>query len=221
MDQTLPLLQNCFLGKGLSQQDLAGLLASLDVSTETFEKGALLYAPHQYQQRLALVLSGQVEVYKLPQHGAPVLLNVLKKGDLFGAASMFHSYGYYITQVQAKQKSQVLFIGQQALLHLLSHNATALENYITFLTGRIYFLNRKIDAYTSGSAESKLALYLADQMDGGGRVELLFGMNKLAALLNIGRASLYRAVEQLEQKGVLRREGKTIVVLQPDVLYQL
>ena len=38
-------------------------------------------------------------------------------------------------------------------------------------------------------------------------------MVKLSEMLNIGRTSLYRAVEQLEQCGKIKREGKTIQLM--------
>ncbi|MBS6943384.1 MAG: winged helix-turn-helix domain-containing protein, partial [Clostridiales bacterium] len=43
-------------------------------------------------------------------------------------------------------------------------------------------------------------------------------MNKLAELLGIGRASLYRAMETLEKKGIVAREGKCIAILKPNDL---
>ena len=75
-------------------------------------------------------------------------------------------------------------------------------------------------AYTGGSAECRLAMYLLDNQQDGvpPKVTLPFGMNKLAELLGIGRASLYRAMETLEKKGIVAREGKCIAILKPNDL---
>ena len=75
-------------------------------------------------------------------------------------------------------------------------------------------------AYTGGSAECRLAMYLLDNQQDGvpPKVTLPFGMNKLAELLGIGRASLYRAMETLEKKGIAAREGKCIAILKPNDL---
>ncbi len=42
----------------------------------------------------------------------------------------------------------------------------------------------------------------------------------LASALDIGRTSLYRAFEELERAGAIRREGKLITVLSREKLQQ-
>ncbi|MFR7473244.1 MAG: Crp/Fnr family transcriptional regulator [Christensenellales bacterium] len=105
-------------------------------------------------------------------------------------------------------------------MQLFGQSRRAMANYLSFLTGRIFYLNRRIDAYTGGSAECRLAMYLLDNQQDGvpPKVTLPFGMNKLAELLGIGRASLYRAMETLEKKGIVAREGKCIAILKPNDL---
>ena len=52
------------------------------------------------------------------------------------------------------------------------------------------------------------------------RSEILLtcSMTELAARLNIGRASLYRELQKLEERGALVRKGKRILVRDPAVL---
>ncbi len=97
-------------------------------------------------------------------------------------------------------------------MQLFGQSRRAMANYLSFLTGRIFYLNRRIDAYTGGSAECRLAMYLLDNQQDGvpPKVTLPFGMNKLAELLGIGRASLYRAMETLEKKGIAARKGNAL-----------
>ena len=88
-----------------------------------------------------------------------------------------------------------------------------LYHYLDFLSGRIRFLNRKIGYLTAGSAERRLALYLASFQ----KQELVLkdSISSLSELLDIGRASLYRAFDALEEQGLIRREGRSILV--PDL----
>ena len=46
------------------------------------------------------------------------------------------------------------------------------------------------------------------------------GAAGLARRLGVSRASLYRALDALAGRGVLRREGRRVQVLQPDALEQ-
>ena len=89
-------------------------------------------------------------------------------------------------------------------------------NYVRFLSDRIRFLNSKIATFTADSAKSKLMRYLVSQAElqnnPEGNVVLPVSCQKLAESLNIGRASLYRAFEQLENDGLIRRSGKAVAL---------
>ena len=50
---------------------------------------------------------------------------------------------------------------------------------------------------------------------------LPFTYLELAETLNIGRASLYRAMDSLQQYGVLQRNGRDLSILDPDVLRRI
>ena len=69
----------------------------------------------------------------------------------------------------------------------------------------------QLDTVSAGSAERKLAQYLLEV--GGGTDEVTTSATRLSALIGVGRASLYRAFEELEQEGAILREGKLIRIL--------
>ena len=85
--------------------------------------------------------------------------------------------------------------------------------YIDFLSDRIRFLNRRIATLTAGSAERRLAAWLDTVMpDSTDRIVLPFPVNRLADTLGLGRASLYRAFDDLTASGYLTRDGKTVIL---------
>lgn len=148
-----PLLQKSFLGQGVETEALEALLKAPGVETVRYEKGEGIYDRTHTKRSLGLVLSGEVEVTKPQGQAGTVLMNVLGPGQCFGAASMFQEYGFYVTDIRARKRSSVLFLPQEALMQLFGQSRRAMANYLSFLTGRIFYLNRRIDAYTGGSAE--------------------------------------------------------------------
>ena len=74
-------------------------------------------------------------------------------------------------------------------------------------------------SFIRSSAERKVAQYLLSRLEGGW-VELDCSAAGLARRLGVSRASLYRALDALAGRGVLRREGRRVQVLQPDALEQ-
>ena len=79
-------------------------------------------------------------------------------------------------------------------------------------------LNRKIRYLTAGSAERRLALYLSSFESE--TVELDASISSLSELLDIGRASLYRAFDTLIADGYIQKDGRTIHILDPDAMIQ-
>ena len=85
-------------------------------------------------------------------------------------------------------------------------------SYIAFLSGRIQFLNRKIDSFTTNSAEDAVWRWLTAHGDAEGVVMVEGGLARLARELSIGRATLYRSLTQLEADGRIVKDGARIMI---------
>ena len=103
---------------------------------------------------------------------------------------------------------------ERAIKQLLEEDHAFLYQYLGFLSGRIRYLNRKIGYLTAGSAERRLALYLASL--GEKTVRLAESISALSELLDVGRASLYRAFDKLTDDGFIAKDGRTIHLLDTD-----
>lgn len=156
---------------------------------------------------MALVLRGHAKVYSADA-GRQVLLRSISSGDLVGAAQMFAADAPPMSRMIADRETDLLILEESAVQRLLDASPRFRDNYLTFLADRIAFLNRKITTVTAGSAERRLALALDSMAGGGETFTLSTSLQNLADTLDISRASLYRALETLEQDGFLTRTGK-------------
>ena len=95
---------------------------------------------------------------------------------------------------------------------LLEESARFRTNFLRYLSTRVAFLTDKLERLSTMSAEDRLFSYLQKQADEEGHYTVR-SMTEFAALLNISRASLYRAIEQLEQSGALSHIGKQFTLL--------
>ena len=191
------------LFQGLSSDALR--LASERCVERAFARGEEIGGAGEF---LCLIRSGSVLVRGAGREST-LVLNKLSAGDCFGVASLFGSR-VGVTAVTACEKSRLLLFSQKTVEELMQADLTFARNYICFLTDRIGFLNRKIAAFTAGTAEKKLAKYLLSLPAESGEIQLPVSMVRLAALLDLGRASLYRAFAFLEESGQLTRNGKIV-----------
>ena len=147
------------------------------------------------------------------QKESGALLNLLQSGSCFGVAALFAPAEEYVTTITARKACKAAFISGETLAELFRQYPDMAMAYITFLSGRIQFLNQKIDSFAASSAEDAVYRWLLAHQDEAGRVKVGGGFARLARELNIGRASLYRSLTQLEQAGRIVKHGAEIELL--------
>lgn len=203
-------LRGCFLFCQLS--DAYWKAFSQDLESTRFDNGAVIYSPQHFRAALGYVLTGQAACYK----PGGTLLNTIRPGECFGVAALFEeNAAAYVSTITAHKSCKVVFITQEKVEGMLRDSPDAAMSYIRFLTGRIRFLNGKIDSYTAGTAENRLRRYLAEAADENGKVVLKDGAAALSRTLSVSRASLYRAIASLSRSGQIRKEKNRLILLEP------
>ena len=84
-----------------------GALADPRALRRAAAKGEVIYDPRHFQRCLGVVLEGSVQVSK----GA-LIMSVLKRGDLFGAAALFYQRPDYATTLTARSPCRLLLFPQ-------------------------------------------------------------------------------------------------------------
>lgn len=184
---------------------------------ERFADGEVVYDDAHAMPALGFLVSGGAEVVRR-REGDEVFLRSMQSGDVFGAAQLFAESETYVTVVRAKGKTRVLFLPQDAAEQLMLADPRAALGYIAFLSEKIRFLNRKIATFTAAGATEKLAGYILQNAGAGERFIPTVSYSRMAESLGLGRASLYRAIDELCALGAIRKEQKDIIILDRDLL---
>lgn len=190
---------------------LSSFLSGNGIHTESFKSGEEIYSPKRKEKFLGFMLNGEASVYSSDENRS-VLLRKLEEGDTFGVSNLFDENVEFVSIIVAKRSSQILFFTASSIEKLLSESGEFRMSYIKFLSQRICFLNQKIFCFTAGSPERRLAVFLCSQCENG-RLDVTLNANSLSEMLNVGRASLYRAFEKLTSEGLIAKDGKSITVL--------
>lgn len=206
VSETLP--RSCFLFEGVSPEDAAAF--SAQGQRVQFEAGQVIYSARHFRRALGVLLRGRAQV----TNAAGVPLTTLRRGSCFGVAALFHPVENYVSTITAQEATEIVFFTDRQLEGMFAQCPRVARNYIAFLSTRIQFLNEKIASFTAPSALARVARYLEQN----GPHATVSSYTRLANELNLGRASLYRALDSLASQGVLRREGPRIDVLKPEAL---
>ena len=165
---------------------------------------------------LYVVIRGSVRVYRT-EGGQKVLLNTIKDGGVFGAAQLFCKDEAF-SSVKAACACACLQMPASAVTRLLENDPVFTVNYVTFLSDRIRFLNKKIASLTAGTGEKTLADYLLSQYDGKNVIRLSQNVSSLAQSLNLSRPTLYRAFISLQNQGIIEKSGKEVKIISENKL---
>ena len=166
---------------------------------------------------LCIFLSGRAEVYTRDE-GADLLLRTLGEGDTFGVANLF-GQAPMVTRVLAVSDVEVMCMREDTMRYVLERDPHVAMCYIDFLADRVRFLNRRLTCLGAGSAQRRLAVWLDSVApDGADEYTVTMPMSRLADTLGLGRASLYRAFDELCDAGLITRSGKHVRFLSRDAL---
>lgn len=204
---------NSYLFSGTNRAILEGILLE-KANISDFKKNCTIYDRDNYFNGLGIIINGSAIVTK-GSH-SDLVLRVLNKGDIFGVATVFSKENRYISKISSIGNCRILFIDENLLEKMFELDFILVKNYISVLTDKIYFLNSKIDGFTVNTVEEKLSMFLRNNarmtMEGQYEVDVKIGFTELSKVLNISRASLYRIICDLEEKGIIKKEGKQIFI---------
>lgn len=201
---------SCFLFNGMAPEEKERAATMLSPPT-VFRKGDVLFPLPDAAPGLGILLAGKATVLRAGTDGKEQECHRLGVGDAFGAATLF-SENAAVSSVLAESDGTVQLLSEATVLALMHRFPTAGENLVRFLTDRIRYLNRSLNGLRGGTAAQRLLTFLQSRADEAGHVTLP-SMAAVAAALDMGRTSLYRAFDELEQAGALTRNGKSITLI--------
>lgn len=214
-------LSSTFMFDGLEDEQLLSIAKKSALELCSFEGGEKIFTPEDFQCKIGFVVSGACDVKKVRDGKVGLPLNRLSKGDSFGILTIFSGTEKYPTEISATKKSTVLFIPKSDVVTLIEKYPKIAKNIICFLSERINFLNDKISTFSAENVEQKLAKHLMLEAKKQSSSVLALNHKKTAEIINSGRASLYRAIDALTAKGLIKTENKKIIIADPEGLERI
>ena len=206
-------LRSIKLFEGVEEKALFSAVECGSLLQKSYDTGEVICSPSDKERKMVIFLSGEAEIYTADE-GRSMLLRTVTKGGVVGVANLF-SEEDFVSRVIAARRCRTMEISPQSFGRILENDKRAMYNYLAFLSEKIRYLNRKIVTLTAGSAERRLAYFLDSSApdESSDVAEITVQMSSLCEMLNLGRASLYRAADKLCEEGFITREGKTIKII--------
>lgn len=210
----LSVISSNLLFAGVEPSALREMLEDDRTRIEIFKTGETVFGASQNESCLGILCEGTAQVGKLLPSGQRVLMSVLGTGDVFGTVTLFAKPSDFPTVILSAESCTAVFFERESVREMFRREPRLAENMIAYLSSRILFLNRRIEGFAATGAEEKLSIYLRDNLTTSeGHSLLNLSMTDLAGALGVGRASLYRAFDRLEDMRIIARKGRKIDIL--------
>ncbi len=188
------------------------LFAGADISMATgqfikeFKRGEEISEIQNGFDCVGVILSGSASVSS-SETGA---VSISRSGTEFGICNIFVS-DKMPTRLTARVHTSVLFIPKDEFAALLSHDSALMYRYVKLCNEKMVYLAKKLRLISVSGSAPRLACWLEmNAIDGEARI---VSKDELARQLCISRASLFRAIAELEKHGVIEALADRITVL--------
>ena len=206
--------------RNMKEKTLRAIFAEYSFRVAEFQKNEIVFSKNSYRKTVGFVIEGKCEVERERTCGDTIPLNLLTRYSAFGILSVFSPDAEFPTVIKATSAVKIMFISGEDMISMVKKYRTVAINIITFLSNRIAFLNKKIETFSEKSTCSKLASYLLTKYKESGEV-ITVSKTKLSAEIGVGRASLYRDLDYLASKNLIKTDQKTIIIICPEGLERI
>lgn len=199
----------CFLFSGFSRSERKTALSILRPSLCRYGEGDVVVSAGESGGRLFFLISGRCSVYRTGGD-KPVLMNQLRGGDCFGAASLF-SNDPTPTEIVAETDCRCAVVLEPDLTRLFSSIPAAALNYIRFISKKLVFLNRRVRDFSAATSDEKTACLILNEADENG-VAVFRNVTSLIRTMNLSRASFYRSISSFLSRGIIQKDQNKIII---------
>lgn len=203
-------LSKTALFRGVTPQEVEGVLSCLGAKQHCFAKGEMICRTGDVVTCLGMVLSGSVLIESNDLWGNTTVLDSVEPGRIFAETYACALGEPLMVDVVAAEPTEVLFLNIDRVLKVCSntcdyHNRL-IRNLLSISAQKNLNLSRKIFHTAPKSIRGRLLSYLSDQavQNGSSSFTIPFNRQQLADYLNVDRSALSNELSKMQKEGLLR-----------------
>jgi CRP/FNR family transcriptional regulator len=178
----------------------------------TYEKGQAIYHAGDHKEKLYVVHTGKVKIYRLSQAGKEQVIRLVGPGQFFGELALFSPQAS-AEYALALQQSTMCVIEGPALKTLMTTHPSIGLKVMEELSRRLDQAESLIRDIALQSVEQRLARFLLDEAQGSTEVRLKTTKGNLASQLGMSQESLSRKLASFQDRGLIALQTPRTITL--------
>ena len=211
--ETLEGIRKCPLFEGLTDNEIIDLMHTVRYRVIRLYKGDFLFVAGDDCLHANILIDGEVVAYLDGASDRHIRMSTFHAGNMFAPAFLFAQDRRYPVTVQATTNTKVLRILSADFERLLELDSRLSKNFTVILSNLIAGLTKKVEMLLS-SVRDKVVFFLREEQrrQQSNTIQLSMSRQELADHFGIQKYSLQRALNELQESGAIRIDGKTIEI---------
>jgi len=209
------LPNNIELFKGLSTQEIKTVLSSL--RNKKFQKGEILFIEGKPCERVVIIRSGRVKIFRMDYSGREQILQILKSGDTCACHSGAMPWSC-TASAQALTATEVHFLTAADYISLLKKHPDMLKNLAKLFSDRLKCFSSLIEEISLKDVKKRLIKFLLD-MEKSARngnaptvLTISFTREEIAQRLGSARETISRYLAQMQDDKMISIKPHQITI---------
>ena len=221
-DEMMDILAGSVLFRGCTEEEIRTLIKE-NGGMRRYEQGEFVFTEEDAPERILMLISGALLVAKDTVSGKRMILTRIDEpGDLFGEIYPFVGKSHYDMYVETLRDSQILSISLEPfrMNGNAAHDRIAQKlqgNLLGIAARKAYQMNRRLRVLGSSGIRGKIARLLVDLQRGGNRIHVM-PREEMADYLAVSRPSLSRELGNMVREGILKIDGRDLIILDQEGL---
>ncbi len=204
------------LFKNIPVEDLKSYLTAIRAKNTVYQKDSFIFFEGDLPKALFVLKSGVVQIEKNDADGKRIIMNRFETPEtVFGEVYAFLQSIPYDYSCRIIADAEILSIPA----NIFSTSATLpavqtkiVQNLLSILAHKAYFLNQKLLIFSSFTLRKKIAVYLLQQAHGQPKITLTLNREAMAEYLAVPRPSLSRELMNMQKDKLLTISNDTITI---------
>lgn len=197
-------------------QEIAGI-----TSQKTYEKGEMIYMAGDKGEKLQVIHTGKVKIFRLSDSGKEQVIRVLGPGDFMGELSLF-SANPRLDNGEALEKTIVCIIAGEKIKAIMQKHPVIAFKVMEELSKRLERAENLIENINLYGVEKRLADNLLAMANDKGEVNLKMSKGDFASYMGMSQETLSRKLSSFQDMGLIKLIGhRRIIILNKKGLIEI
>ncbi len=210
------------LFQGLSQAEFSSLQAK--IKERSFKRGELLFQEGQCCERVFIIQSGRVKLFRTASSGREQILETLGPGDTCACNPGSRTWSC-LTTAQAATACNVWFLARDEYVRLVQGSSKLSHSLNQVFAQRLRTFSTLIEEVSLKDVTKRLVKFLLDMLDQkSGRGDVLFipfTREEIAQRIGAARETIARHLHELKRAKLIEIKPYQIVILNKEGLEKI